>query len=191
MNTSNRVNKLAKMGMLTAISLVLMVLINFPIIPATPFLIYDPADIPILIGSFVFGPLAGMVITVIVALIQAFGTANGGGLYGAIMGSLATGAFVVTAGLIYRRTKTRKNAIIGLICGILAATIIMIPANLIITPLFLGMPRSAVYPLLPWITLFNLIKAGINAVLTLAIYKRISRFLQVKEDGSNNTNEGK
>jgi len=178
MNTSKSVSKLAKMGMLTAIALVLMLLINFPIIPAVPFLIYDPADIPILIGTFVFGPLAGFAITVVTALIQAFGTANGGGPYGAIMGILATGAFVVTAGLIYRKTKTRKMAIIGLLCGVLAATVIMIPANLFVTPLFLGVPRDAVWPLIPWISLFNVVKAGINAILTLLIYKRISGFLQ-------------
>ena len=48
--------KLAKMGMLVAISIVLVALIHFPIIPAVPFMEYDPADIPILLGTFAFGP---------------------------------------------------------------------------------------------------------------------------------------
>ena len=51
--------RLAKMGMLVAISIVLVMLIHFPIIPAVAFLEYDPADIPILLGTFAFGPAAG------------------------------------------------------------------------------------------------------------------------------------
>ena len=46
--------KLAKMAMLVAISIVLVYLIHFPIFPAAAFLEYDPADIPILIGTFAF-----------------------------------------------------------------------------------------------------------------------------------------
>ena len=52
--------KLAKMAMLVAISIVLVMLIHFPIFPAVAFLEYDPADIPILIGTFAFGPIAGI-----------------------------------------------------------------------------------------------------------------------------------
>ena len=62
--------RLAKMAMLIAISIVLVWLIHFPIIPVVPFLEYDPADIPILLGTFAFGPLGGIVITVITAIIQ-------------------------------------------------------------------------------------------------------------------------
>lgn len=47
--------KIAKMAMLVAVSIVLVMIIHFPIFPAVAFLEYDPADIPILIGTFAFG----------------------------------------------------------------------------------------------------------------------------------------
>ncbi len=51
-----RTRKLTVMAMLTAISVLLVWLVHLPIIPAAPFLEYDPADIPVLIGAFAFGP---------------------------------------------------------------------------------------------------------------------------------------
>ena len=68
------------------------------------------------------------------------------------------------AGNIYRFKKTRSGAVIALVSGTLAMTAIMIPANLIVTPAFTGMPADAVKDLLlPFIVPFNLIKAGATA----------------------------
>lgn len=169
------VKKIATMGVLAALSIALMILIKFPIIPAAPYLKYEPADIPILIGSFLFGPVAGFVLTVIEATIQTLIFAEGG-LVGLIMHIFATGAFVFTAGLIYKRMHNRKGAIIGLACGTLAMTLIMIPLNLIIQPNFYGVPLETVKALLlPAIIPFNLIKAGLNSVVTFIVYKSISK----------------
>ena len=60
-----KVRKLATMAMLVAISIVLVYLIHFPIFPGAAFLEYDPADIPILIGAFAYGPVAGVLLPVI------------------------------------------------------------------------------------------------------------------------------
>jgi len=180
-NTTNRpVNpaaRLAKMGMLVAISVVLVYLIHFPIFPAVAFLEYDPADIPILIGTFAFGPLAGVLLTVVTSIIQGVTVSAASGVYGILMHIIATSALVITAGLIYSRNKSRKSAIIGLICGVIAMTIIMIGANMVITPIFMGVPRSVVWQLMPFIAGFNAIKAGINGLVTFLVYKRISGFL--------------
>ena len=62
--------RLAKMGMLVAISVVLAYFVHFPIIPGLNFLEYDPADISIFIGTFAFGPLGGIALTVVTSLIQ-------------------------------------------------------------------------------------------------------------------------
>lgn len=175
--TQKETIKLAKMGMLVAISIVLVSFIHFPIFPATPFLEYDPADIPILIGTFAFGPIAGILLTVVTAVIQGVTVSAASGVYGIIMHIIATATFVIVAGCIYRGKKTRARAIIGLLCGILAMTAIMVPANLFITPYFMGAPREAIIALLPFIIGFNAIKAGINAVITFILYKRISKFL--------------
>lgn len=173
----NKTLRLAKMGMLVAVSIVLVYFIHFPIFPAVAFLEYDPADIPILMGTFAFGPAAGFLLTIVTALIQGTTVSAGSGVYGIIMHIIATGTMTLVAGNIYKKNKTRKGAVIALAVGVVAWIIVMICANLVITPLFMGVPRSMVVDLMPFIAGFNGIKAGVNAVITFLLYKRISGFL--------------
>ena len=175
--SQQRVTKLAKMGMLAAISIVMVYLVHFPIFPAVPFLEYDPADIAIFMGAFAFGPLAGFGLTVVASVIQGFTVSAQSGIYGIIMHILATGSFVLVAGNIYKRGKSRKAAVIGLLCGTLTMVVVMFGANLIVTPIFMGVPVDAVKSLMPFILGFNFIKAGINSIVTCLHYKRISKFL--------------
>ncbi len=172
-----KTKRLAKMGMLVAISIVLVSLIHFPIFPAAPYLEYDPADIPILIGTFAFGPVAGLLLVIITSVIQGVTVSAAGGIYGILMHIVATGTFVLSAGIVYRKHKTRKRALWGLILGILLMTAVMVPANLFVTPYFLGVPRGAIVPVLPFIIGFNLVKGTANGLVTFFLYKRISRFL--------------
>lgn len=113
MNSKQNSVRLAKMAMLVALSIVLVMIIHFPIFPAVAFLEYDPADIPILIGTFAFGPVAGIVLTVVTSLIQGFTVSVQSGAYGIIMHIIATTALVTVAGVIYRKHKTKKMAVIG------------------------------------------------------------------------------
>ena len=177
MNPKMTTERLAKMAMLVALSIVLVFLIHFPIFPAVPFLEYDPADIPILMGTFAFGPLAGILLTAVTAILQGVTVSAASGVYGIIMHIIATSALVLTSGIIYSKEKTKKRAVIALICGTLAMTVIMIPANLFITPKFMGMPLEGLMPFMPWIILFNLVKAGLNSLVTFLVYKKISPFL--------------
>ena len=169
--------KVVKMGILVALSIVLVYLIHFPIFPAVAFLEYDPADIPILVGTFAFGPAAGLILTIVTSLIQGLTVSAASGLYGILMHVIATGVLVLTAGNIYWRKKTKKMSIIALAAGTCAMAVVMIGANLIITPLFMGVPRSVVWSLMPFIVGFNVIKAGINSLVTFILYKRISPIL--------------
>ena len=165
------------MGMLVAISVVLVYFIHFPIFPAVAFLEYDPADIPILMGTFAFGPLAGVLLTIVTSVIQGVTVSAQSGLYGIIMHIIATSVLVLVAGFIYKKNKTRKGAVLALVCGTVAMVIVMICANMVIIPLFMGVPRSVVWDLMPFIAGFNLVKAGINGLVTFILYKRISAFL--------------
>ncbi len=175
---SEKTLKLAKMAMLVAISIVLVLLIHFPLFPSATFLEYDPADIPIFIGTFAFGPAAGVLLTVIVSVIQGTTVSASGQIWGILMHIAATGSFAIVAGSIYQRDKSRKSAVIALCVGVVVMSVVMCIANLIIIPIYSGMPREAVAAMtLPVILPFNLIKAGINAVVTFFLYKRISRFL--------------
>ena len=181
--TGNNTNKkrmstamLAKLAMMIAISCVLVLLIRIPFPPA-PFLVYDPADIPIYIATFAFGPVAGLVVTLIVSLIQAFAL-GGDGVYGFIMHFAATGMFALVAGLIYSKHKTKKNAVVAIIAGILVMTLVMCVANYFVTSAFMGVPKQAIVAMLPTVVIpFNLLKGGINGFVTFLIYKRISGFL--------------
>ena len=89
MNTQAKTTKLAKMAMLVAVSIVLVALIHFPIFPAVAFLEYDPADIPILIGTFAFGPVAGILLTVVTSVLQGVTVSAASGAYGIIMHIIA------------------------------------------------------------------------------------------------------
>ena len=176
MNTRLSTVKLAKLAMMAAISCVLVLLVRIPF-PPLSFLVYDPADIPIYITTFAFGPVAGVMLTIVVSLIQAF-VLGGDGVYGFIMHVLATGIFAIVAGNMYRHKKSKKEAVAALIAGVLTAVVVMCVANYFITPLFMGVPKEAVAQLLiPAIIPFNLLKAGINAIVTFLVYKRISGFL--------------
>lgn len=176
-STKMTTTRLAKMAMLVAMSIVLVAIIHFPIFPAVAFLEYDPADIPILIGTFAFGPLAGFILTVVTSVIQGVTVSAASGVYGILMHIIATSALVIVAGIIYRRNKTKKSAAIAILCGVAAMTIVMVGANMVITPIFMGVPRSVVWELMPFIVAFNAIKAGINGIVTFLVYKRISGFL--------------
>ena len=92
--------------MFTALSVVLVYLIHFPIFPSASFLEYDPADIPILIGTFAFGPIAGIILTVVASGIQALTVSAASGLYGFLMHIIATGVVVIVAGCIYKAKHT-------------------------------------------------------------------------------------
>ncbi len=173
-----RTVKLVKMGAMVAISVALVYLIHFPIFPAVAFLEYDPADIPILIGTFAFGPLAGLALTVVTSVIQGLTVSSGSGLYGILMHVIATGMLVIVSGSIYGRKKTKNMAVVSLLCGMAAMAVVMMGANIVITPLFMGVSAETVWSLMPFIVGFNLIKAGINGGVTFILYKRIANFLR-------------
>ena len=172
---NNSTVRLAKLAMMAAISCVLVLLIRIPFTPL-PFLVYDPADIPIYITTFAMGPGAGVILTLAVSFIQAF-VLGGDGVYGFLMHVLATAVFAVVAGFMYKHKKTKKEAVIALLSGLVVMVAVMCVANIFITPMFMGTPREAVIELLPLIALFNVLKGGINGIVTFVVYKRISGFL--------------
>lgn len=107
MNTKMKSQQLVKMAMMAALACVVG-LIRFPLIPAVSFLTYDFADIPILITTFAFGPASGLLVLTVVSFIQAF-LMGGDGFYGFIMHIIASGVFLMIAGLMYRKHKTKKS----------------------------------------------------------------------------------
>jgi len=167
------------MAILAALSLVLVLLIHFPIIPAAPWLEYDPADIPILIGGFAYGPIVGLLITIVAALIQALTVSAQSGWVGFVMHVISTGALVLTSSIIYKYNKTRKGALVALIAGCIAMTAVMIPANLFFTVRYWGQPLEVVKAsIVPIIIPFNLIKSAGNSLIVFLIYKSLRNFIK-------------
>ena len=171
--------QLVSMAMLGAISIVLVSVIHFPLIPAAAFLEYDPADIPILICAFAYGPAAGFILTAVVSFIQGMTVSAQSGIIGIVMHIFATGFCVLVAGGIYKKNKTKKTAVFALICGAIVQTLAMIVMNMIFTPLFMGAPLEVVMSMMiPAIIPFNALKAGINCAVTFFLYKSISHLIK-------------
>ena len=185
---SARVKKLAVMAMLVALSIVLVWLVHFPIFGPVAFLEYDPADIPILIGTFAYGPVAGLALTVVASLIQGFTVSAQSGVMGIAMHIFATSTLVLVAGILYKVRHTRGGAVLALVCGTLAMTAAMMAFNHFLTPYFItadvadtaavAANRAYVDTLLvPFIAPFNLIKAGVNSTITFLVYKAVSKYI--------------
>lgn len=171
--------KIAVTAMFSALSIVILLAIpRFPLF--LPFLEYDFADVPIIMLTMMYGPVYGLIVTVIVCVFQGFLLSSSGPL-GVIMHLVATGTFVIVFGLLFRKFRSVKGAIVSAVAGVLAWTAIMIPFNILITPLFMGVAREAVYPLLlPSIIPFNLVKSAGNSFLAVSLYYILNKITKNK-----------
>lgn len=179
---SSVVERLVVLAMLTAVSVVLVALLHFPIIPAAPFLEYDPADIPIFIATLMYGPWWGLGMTVVVSLIQGLTVSVQSGWIGILMHICATGSFAVAAGLIFRRKKTIPRAAVSLGVGVVVMTVVMAGWNYLLTPIFMNTKREIVAGMMLTVFVpFNLIKAGVNAAMTMLLYGVLRRVIRRPE----------
>lgn len=167
--------RIAVTALFCAVAAICTLFIQFPIFPAAPWLMYDPSGIVALVAGFAFGPAVAAVVSILPYLVH-LGTS--GGFYGMIMAMLATLALALPAALVYRKNTTRKGAIVGMVVGGIICLVATILANLVITPLYAGMPVDAVVALIvPALLPFNLIKIVVNCIVTALIYKPITKAL--------------
>ncbi len=157
-------------------------------IPLVLFLKYDPKDVIIVIGGLIFGPLTSFTVTVIVSAVQMF-TISGTGILGCIMNIISSCSFACTAAFIYKRRHMLSGALLGLFCGWGCQVVVMTLWNYLIAPIYMGYPREAIVELLiPAFIPFNLIKGGLNAAITMLLYKpvvsalRRSNLIETKQD---------
>ncbi|MBR2109536.1 MAG: ECF transporter S component [Ruminococcus sp.] len=169
--SSSRIKMISSLAMLTAIAVAADIFLRLPNIGG--FLTYEPKDVILTIGAFIFGPVAGLIMSLVVCTIEMV-TISTTGVIGLLMNFLASGVFIGVASVIYYRKKTLSRAIIGLVAGSLSMIIIMLLWNYIMTPVFMGVPREAVLGMfLPLLIPFNAIKAGLNSALVLLLYKGV------------------
>ncbi len=142
------------------------------------FLTFDTKDTVITIAGLILGPVYSIVISLVVSLIEIIAIPETG-FWGFLMNFLSTAAFSFACALIYKYKKNIKGAIIGLVVSIFSMTAMMVLLNLLVTPIYSGMPVETIASMIPTLFLpFNLTKAIMNAALVLMLYKPISRALK-------------
>ena len=147
--------------------------VEFPIVPGIEWLKYDPSGIVSLVAGFAYGPAAAVIVSVLGFLPHLFTNP-----WGTLMAVLVALALSVPAALIYRKNKTRKGAVIGIIVGAIAALAVAIVGNIIVTPFYAHMTTAQVVALIvPALLPFNALKFTIHGVVTFLIYKPISNLL--------------
>jgi riboflavin transporter FmnP len=175
MRQSENIKRITRLGMLSAISVVLMLLVKFPLIPAAAFLEYTPSDIPLLIAALLYGPWYSLAAALAVCVIQGFTSSAQSGVIGIVMNFITTSVFCAAAGLVYRRGKGVPGAVLGLALGGISMAAMAVPCNLIFTPLYMGAGVAEVAEMLvPIIIPFNLLRAAISATATAAVFAPVA-----------------
>lgn len=172
--------KLVCLAMLCAVAYMVMFLSKtiFGPMKVAGILSFDLKDAVIAIGGFIFGPLSALIVSVVVSLLEMVSVSETGPV-GLLMNVLSTISFVCPAAWLYHRRRSISGAVIGLIAGGVCMAVVMLLWNYLITPLYQGVAREVVAAmLLPVFLPFNLIKAVMNAALTMILYKPIVNALR-------------
>lgn len=171
----SKTKKIITVGMLCALAYIMTLVGRIPIVL---FLKYDAKDIVIVIGGFLFGPLVSFYISLIVSVMQMFTTSTTGFL-GCLMNIISSCSFACFPAFIYKKKHTLSGAIIGLLGGWGLMVAVMLLWNYFIAPFYMGCSRAEIAKLLlPAFLPFNLIKGGLNAAITMLIYKPIVNALR-------------
>jgi riboflavin transporter FmnP len=163
-------------GMLGGASFLLMATLQFPILPAAPYLRYDPSDVVGLIAAVTIGPAVGIAVVGLKDALYLLLRARS--IFGPAANFIAVAAFVGVAGWVYRARPRPSPLWLVAACaaGALARLVVIIPANFVILYLQFGMPPVRVAALLwPVIIPFNGIASALNTVLTVIILTAIWR----------------
>lgn len=184
---------IARSGLLAGIAVILGFIPGIPLPFIPPFLTIDFSNIPILIGSFAFGPITGVCIALVKSLVHLLNTHTGG--VGELADFLAAVALVLPSALLYAHKKTRKNALIGMIIGaVLMAVVGGLANKYLLIPFYAKvMPMEQIFAacakvnrfitdvdtyVLYGAVPFNFIKAAVICIPTFILYKHISKVLR-------------
>ena len=195
MTTVSKTRKLVGTAMLAAVSVVLMFL-AFPVPLMPSFIKLDFAELPALIASYAYGPISGLAVCLVKNLIALMKTSSGG--IGTLCNFLLGAAFVVPAGIVYKKKRSRSGALIGAIIGALTMTVLGLFFNYyIVYPMYTAfMPMEAIigmyqainpkvqnlWQALIWFNVpFTFVKGAFSVLVTFIIYKPLSPILKGKK----------
>ena len=169
------VKKLCVLAMISALAFVMVAVIRFPVVL---FLKYEPKDVIITVGGFLYGPLATMIVSVVVSLIEML-TISDTGWIGFVMNVLSTVAFAGTASFMYKKKHSISGAVLGLVLGTVLMTGLMLLWNYVLTPLYMNQARADVDAMLvPVFLPFNLLKGVLNSTITILLYRPLVNALR-------------
>ena len=190
--------KLAMIGMFSAIAMILHVL-DFPIFFAPGFYKMDFSELPILVGSFAFGPVAGVMMEFVKILLKLCIKGTSTAFIGDLANFVVGCSLIIPASSVYSFKKTKKKAILACIAGTLVMTIFGTAFNAVyLLPAFskfYGMPLDAILAMgtevnplakegsivsfvVACVAPMNLIKGTLVSVVTLLIYKPLSPIIK-------------
>lgn len=192
-NSRVNVRTITMTGLFGALSAVLM-MFSFSIPVLMPsFIKMDFSELPALIAAFAMGPLSGAMVCLIKNLINVMFTTTGG--VGELSNFILGCMFVIPAGFIYKRNKTKRSALIGSIVGAVVMAVVSVISNyFIVYPVYtMFMPMDAIIAmyhainphvntLLQALIMFNMpftfIKGMFSVVITFLVYKHISPIIK-------------
>lgn len=193
-----KVNKMVIMAMLSAVAVVLMYF-EFPVTLIAPaFYEMDLSEVPVMVGSFMLGPAAGVLMEAVKVILKICIKGTSTVFVGDFANFILGCAFVIPASVLYHLHRTKKNAIFGLAAGGLSLMVFGVLLNAFyLLPKYselYGMPISTfvdmgrqinagIHDVFTLVILavapFNLIKAVLVSVITMLLYKYLSRLLKV------------
>lgn len=184
-----------KIALLSAIAAIIM-LFELPLWFAPSFYKLDISEAVILMGSFAMGPVAGVVIELLKNLLNIVLNGTTTAYVGELANFVTGCAFVLPAALMYKYQKTQKGALIGMCFGTACLAVVGSLINyFVLVPTYsslYGLPidsivdmAKAVNPLIGdlktmiafAVAPFNLLKGIVCSVLSLLLYKRLSKLL--------------
>lgn len=171
---NGRTKLLAGVGILSALAIVVSFATSFIKIG---YLSLDAGDIVIVLAAFIYGPIWGVVISLVSSLVSML--YSGTMFWGMLMDFLSSAIFSFTASFIYSRKKSFKLAVVGIYTSVIAVSALMMPLNLLITPLYMPVTVDYVLKEIPRLLLpFNFLKALFNGGVALLVYKPLVRALR-------------
>ena len=191
-----KTRRMVSIAMLAAVAIVLM-LFEFPLPFLPPFYKIDASELPVIIGAFTMGPVAGVIIEFVKVLLNLLIDGTTTAFVGEFANFLIGCAYVVPASMVYYFRKSRKNAVLGLVLGTAVCAVVgcllnaylLLPAyskafHMEIEALIaMGTAVNKAIDNMLTFVLFataplNILKCGFVSVVTMLIYKPISRILK-------------
>ena len=137
---------------------------------------YDPSAIVCLVAALIFGPRLGCAVAVISWLPRLFLDP-----FGAPMGMLSTCAFIIPAGVVFVRDRTREGGLLGMAIGAVLSVALACLANLYVTPLYTAVTiQDVALMIAPILLPFNALKMVINVAATQALFSPVMRLAEAQ-----------